>query len=222
MGLFGSTLDLTLQPAEILMRVPHLQTEAKLVLGRAANNWYFVGWEGWNGRTVVASTQLRWVQSFTDYDSAEVGFYAQLEAGPKRFKASKPRDYQSSRIWRWWYEEVTPKAKPATMAEVQKVVSKLYNDRSKHPPIFVQGKGGQSKFKRRFNKNGAPEYVMFVQAKPTIPRVLLDTLWPLYGHKYSPALVLALMENLVRFAKYDRGEIRAQVRSYRIKVAKKA
>jgi hypothetical protein len=226
MGFFGSTRDLELQPAEILMRVPHLQTETKLVLGKATDTWgrtHFIAWEGWNGRKAIANKELRWVRFFDSYDAAEAEFYAQLEEGPKRFKEAKKRDYQSGRIWRWWCEQVSPKAQPATMREVQTVVMKLRKEHSKQRPVvFVQGKGGKNSFKGRKNvQNGVGEIVMHVQARPTIPRVLLDTLWPLHGHSYSPALVLALMDGLVRFAKYDRGEVRAQVRRYRIKVAKR-
>jgi hypothetical protein len=186
------------------------------------SNWHIIGWEGWNGRKAVPNTELRWVRTFTTYNDAEEAFYAQLEEGPKRFKEAKKRDYQRGRIWRWWCEQVSPKGQPATMREVQTVVTKIRREYGNHRPVvFVQGKGRSNTFKSRKNMQGVGEFVMYVQAKPTIPRVLLDTLWPLCGHQYNPAFVLALMEGLVRFAKYDRGEIRAQVRRYRIKVAKK-
>lgn len=223
MGLFGSTLDLESDSTKILLRVPHLQTEAKLVLGIGPNQRHVVAWEGWNGRQVVRSSQLRWATFYDDYDEAEEAFYARLEEGPKRFKKAKKRDYQPGRVWKWWCDKVTPKAQPATLQEVQKVVTKLYTEKNKKlPTVFVQGSGRRSTFKYRTTPSGVREYVMYVQQRPTIPRVLLDALWPVYGHAYTPALVLALMEGLVRFAKYDRGEVRAQVRSYRLKVAKKA
>lgn len=208
---------------EVVLSVPDLRTEARLVLARSRwrTGHHLIGWQNWNGLRADGSAKLRWAEHRRGgEDEAVARFHALLDQGPRRLKTPKRRDFQASRFGRWLDETVLPlyDDPEMTLDEAQAFVSQVWREQGQRwfPPTVENGRGCRS----ALYYPGVPKIALPKWARRR-PMILVTLAHGLVreARDHGPLYVRKVVELHVRYLGRKEIAMVAELKDYKVEIA---